>query len=352
MARTRRSGGCGSGGSVLQPGAQRSVHLAHLHLHHRVAQARLQAVEVVAQLPGGRLSFLAQSAERIRRLSEGVNNLAGSTTTRPLHHGHADRQHVLENLDKLVVKAANEAGGYGMLVGPHSTKAQQDEKIAAVIADFKRDGDTKEVSYYGQGAFKVIWQTNGDITRTKNVTFFRRKPGHVLLPGRLHCGTLRVVDIGIRAQTLGAVRAEGDRYEREHFTDADTPDRVFERKWALALLRNVIETLAARYERRGKAALFVTLRPVLEGGGSLRGENTAALAAQLADRLVEAVALVRHRFGDQVVDDDTGLVEHHMAKRHGSKDGEQHPEQSYSRFHAAHPNTNRWKGASHPDRQL
>ena len=32
-----------------------------------------------------------------------------------------DRQHVLQNLDKLVVKAANEAGGYGMLVGPHST---------------------------------------------------------------------------------------------------------------------------------------------------------------------------------------------------------------------------------------
>jgi uncharacterized circularly permuted ATP-grasp superfamily protein len=39
----------------------------------------------------------------------------------------ADRQHVLQNLDKLVVKAANEAGGYGMLVGPHSTRDQQDE---------------------------------------------------------------------------------------------------------------------------------------------------------------------------------------------------------------------------------
>jgi uncharacterized circularly permuted ATP-grasp superfamily protein len=39
----------------------------------------------------------------------------------------ADRQHTLANLDKLVVKCANEAGGYGMLVGPHSTKAQQDE---------------------------------------------------------------------------------------------------------------------------------------------------------------------------------------------------------------------------------
>ena len=39
----------------------------------------------------------------------------------------SDRQHVLANLDKLVVKAANEAGGYGMLVGPHSTGAQREE---------------------------------------------------------------------------------------------------------------------------------------------------------------------------------------------------------------------------------
>jgi uncharacterized circularly permuted ATP-grasp superfamily protein len=43
-----------------------------------------------------------------------------------------DRKHVLDNLDKLVVKAANEAGGYGMLVGPHST-AQQREEFAAKI---------------------------------------------------------------------------------------------------------------------------------------------------------------------------------------------------------------------------
>jgi len=44
----------------------------------------------------------------------------------------ADRQHVLENLDKLVVKAANEAGGYGMLIGPHSTRKEQ-EKFAGLI---------------------------------------------------------------------------------------------------------------------------------------------------------------------------------------------------------------------------
>jgi uncharacterized circularly permuted ATP-grasp superfamily protein len=36
-------------------------------------------------------------------------------------------KYVLENLDKLVVKAANESGGYGMLVGPHSTREQRAE---------------------------------------------------------------------------------------------------------------------------------------------------------------------------------------------------------------------------------
>ncbi len=38
-----------------------------------------------------------------------------------------DRQYVLEHLDQLVVKAANESGGYGMLVGPHSTREMREE---------------------------------------------------------------------------------------------------------------------------------------------------------------------------------------------------------------------------------
>ncbi len=46
----------------------------------------------------------------------------------------ADRQHVLSNLDKLVVKAANEAGGYGMLIGPHATAAQREEFSAKIQA--------------------------------------------------------------------------------------------------------------------------------------------------------------------------------------------------------------------------
>ncbi len=39
----------------------------------------------------------------------------------------SQRKHVLQNLEKLVVKAANESGGYGMLIGPHSTREQRDE---------------------------------------------------------------------------------------------------------------------------------------------------------------------------------------------------------------------------------
>ncbi len=38
-----------------------------------------------------------------------------------------DRAHVLKNLEKLVVKAANESGGYGMLVGPHASEREREE---------------------------------------------------------------------------------------------------------------------------------------------------------------------------------------------------------------------------------
>ena len=49
-----------------------------------------------------------------------------------------DRKYVLSHLNELVVKAANEAGGYGMLIGPHSTKEEQD-KFAKMIQEKPRD---------------------------------------------------------------------------------------------------------------------------------------------------------------------------------------------------------------------
>ena len=42
------------------------------------------------------------------------------------------RDYVIANIDKLVVKPANESGGYGMLVGPHSTKKEQAEFVQLI----------------------------------------------------------------------------------------------------------------------------------------------------------------------------------------------------------------------------
>ena len=47
----------------------------------------------------------------------------------------SDRSYVLEHLELLVVKSANESGGYGMLVGPHSTREQREEFAAKIEAN-------------------------------------------------------------------------------------------------------------------------------------------------------------------------------------------------------------------------
>lgn len=47
----------------------------------------------------------------------------------------AQLSHVLANLDKLVVKAVGASGGYGMLVGPHSTQVERDAFAEVVKAD-------------------------------------------------------------------------------------------------------------------------------------------------------------------------------------------------------------------------
>jgi len=49
-----------------------------------------------------------------------------------------ERAYVLAHLDELVVKPANESGGYGMLIGPHSTQKEQ-RKFARLIKDDPRN---------------------------------------------------------------------------------------------------------------------------------------------------------------------------------------------------------------------
>jgi len=72
-----------------------------------------------------------------------------------------------------------------------------------------------------------------------------------------------------------------NRYQFDSFPDGETPDRIFERKWATEMLHHVIGKLEEHHRVKGKAVLFAALLPVLESGGSLRGEDIPALSASV-----------------------------------------------------------------------
>ncbi|MGD0990167.1 MAG: circularly permuted type 2 ATP-grasp protein [Candidatus Sulfotelmatobacter sp.] len=47
----------------------------------------------------------------------------------------SQRDYVLDHLDELVVKAVGESGGYGMLIGPHSTSEQREDFRQRILAE-------------------------------------------------------------------------------------------------------------------------------------------------------------------------------------------------------------------------
>jgi uncharacterized circularly permuted ATP-grasp superfamily protein len=46
-----------------------------------------------------------------------------------------DRKYVLDHIPELVIKSANESGGYGMLIGPHATAEEHEKFRQAILAE-------------------------------------------------------------------------------------------------------------------------------------------------------------------------------------------------------------------------
>jgi DNA-directed RNA polymerase specialized sigma24 family protein len=97
---------------------------------------------------------------------------------------------------------------------------------------------------------------------------------------------------------IDARDAEG-RYLREPADPGLTPDRLFDRAWALRLLDGALEHLAREYADTGRAAQFEALQVVLSAGP--RSVPYAALAARLgttAGAVQAAVQRLRRRYRD------------------------------------------------------
>lgn len=82
---------------------------------------------------------------------------------------------------------------------------------------------------------------------------------------------------GGQVLSLNGIDAEGD-YLSE-LADHQTPEKVFERRWALTLLAGVMQRLEAEFCVGAKAELFAELRSRL--WGEQRGEPAGALAGRL-----------------------------------------------------------------------
>jgi hydroxyethylthiazole kinase-like uncharacterized protein yjeF len=168
---------------------------------------------------------------------------------------------------------------------------------------------------------------------TETVTFFRLKPGHLLLPGRVHCGLLTLVDIGIPASVLDAVAPKTFVNEPELWRKAlhfpQLGDHKYTRGHAVIVSGRMPETGAARLAARGAlraGAGLVTVaspRDVLAvHAASLsaimvrEANGPMGLAKLLADRRKNAVVLGP---GLGVHEETCALVEIALAPGGGDK---------------------------------
>lgn len=146
------------------------------------------------------------------------------------------------------------------------------------------------------------------VRATETVTFFRRKPGHVLLPGRLYCGKVRVADIGIPATVLDQIKPLAALNEPPLWNAAFPIPRIDAHKYARghavvvsgAMPKTGAARLAARGALRAGAGLVTIASPrnavsvhvASNDAVMVRAvEGASELSALLSDRRFNAVVL-------------------------------------------------------------
>jgi len=146
------------------------------------------------------------------------------------------------------------------------------------------------------------------VNASETVTFFRRKPGHVLLPGRLHCGPVEVVDIGIPESVLSAIKprivANAQSLWAGAFSVPQAGGHKYRRGHAVVVSGGPSHTGAARLAARGAlragAGLVTLATPrealAINAAASLAVmvravDGAAELAALLSDQRLNTVVL-------------------------------------------------------------
>jgi ADP-dependent NAD(P)H-hydrate dehydratase / NAD(P)H-hydrate epimerase len=152
------------------------------------------------------------------------------------------------------------------------------------------------------------------VNATETVTFFRRKPAHLLLPGRIQCGRVRVAEIGIDASVLAEIQPQTfeniPAFWRRSFPVPRIDGHKYSRGHAVVVSGNMASTGAARLSARGALRAGAGLVTLASPRNAL-AVNAAALSAVMVcsvDTAIEfADLLTDKRFNACVIGPGAGI---------------------------------------------
>jgi hydroxyethylthiazole kinase-like uncharacterized protein yjeF len=131
------------------------------------------------------------------------------------------------------------------------------------------------------------------VNARETITFFRKKPAHLLLPGRLHCGRVRVADIGIDPGVLAEIRPQAFENLPEAWRQSFPVPRIdghkYSRGHALVVSGGIAATGAARMTARAALRAGAGLVTLASPRDALAVNATAltAVMVRVVDTAIE-----------------------------------------------------------------